>query len=114
MQHQILPTPQRHTQLLLLPAQPIIQQQLRVSKHARVEQRRLVAAEEPQVVAEERGERLEGLVRLAVEIIRVDDGALLQELGFGRGAQRVRDRGAHERAGGGGRDVEFVCDGGEV
>jgi hypothetical protein len=26
----------------------------------------------------------------------------------------VRDRGAHERAGGGGRDVEFVCDGGEV
>jgi hypothetical protein len=114
VRHQIPAPPQHRTQLLLLPPQPLIQQQLRVREHARVEQRGAVATEEPGVAAEQHGQRLEGLVGLAVQVVGVDDGAVLEQLGGCGSAEGARHGGAHERVAGCRRDVEGVRDGGEV
>lgn len=112
--YKVLPPPQCHAEPVLSPTHPLIQQQVRVSKDARVKQCRLGAPKEPRILPQQRRERLEGLVGLAVQVIGVDDGRVSQELGFRRGAEAVRYRGAHEGVGGCREHVELVCDFGKV
>lgn len=51
MLYKIRPPAQRPAQLLLLPPQPVIQQQLGIGKYTRVEQRGLAIAKEPRILA---------------------------------------------------------------
>ena len=89
MPHQIPILPQTPHQPRVRPPQVLIQQQMRIRKHARVKQARLPGAEKVPIFAQQGRERGEGGVGFSVEGVRVDGRGGFEEFGLGGGAELV-------------------------
>lgn len=135
MFNQITPLPHASHELLLPPAHPLIQQQMRICKHLRIKKRRtppffpstscplpvptvvlLSAGEKPLSSPQQYAQRFERLLRFSVDIIDIDDPTVatrLPQLSLGGRLQLFGYRGTDEGIGGRGRHVE-VCGDGQV